>query len=80
MHWEPEQAPGMKAWIDFRDALQRYPANLMIWEGPPGRETASQLGQLGVRPVVFDTASNLPDSSDYFDVMYANIKRLNSGN
>ena len=49
MHWEPQQDPGIKAWIEFRETLRRYPANLMIWEGQPDQETASQLGQLGVR-------------------------------
>jgi zinc transport system substrate-binding protein len=76
MHWEPGEDPGMKAWIDFREILRRHPAKLMIWEGQPGQVTADQLEQSGVRPIVFDTASNLPRDSDYFDLMYSNIKRL----
>ncbi len=76
MHWEPEQDPGIKAWIEFRETLRRHPAELMIWEGQPSQETADQLEQLDVRPVVFDTVSNLPKSGGYFDAMSANIRRL----
>jgi len=78
MHWEPEEDPGIKAWIDFRETLRRYPAKLMIWEDQPVQATVGQLEQLVVRPIVFVTASNLPKSSDYFDAMYANVKRLSS--
>jgi zinc transport system substrate-binding protein len=78
MHWEPDEDPGIKAWIDFQEALRRHPAILMIWEEQPGQQTVSQLEQLGIRPIVFHTASNLPEESDYFDVMYANIERLGS--
>jgi zinc transport system substrate-binding protein len=78
MHWEPGQDPGIRAWIDFRDTLRRHPANLMIWEDEPDEATVKQLGQLGVLPVTFHTASNRTAGKDYFDVMEANVDRLNS--
>ncbi len=76
VHWEPGEDPGIKAWIDFREGLRRHPAKLMIWEGQPGDQTAGQLEQLGIVPIPFHTASNLPEGSDYFEVMKANVDRL----
>lgn len=76
LHWEPGEEPGTKAWIDFREILRSHPAKWMIWEDSPGEVTADQLEQLGVLPIPFHTASNRPDSGDYFDIMNANIDRM----
>ena len=76
VHWEPGEDPGIKAWIDFRETLRHHPAKLMIWEDQPGDEVAGQLEQLGIAPIPFHTASNIPEDSDYFDVMKANVDRL----
>ena len=78
VHWEPGEDPGIKAWIDFREILRRHPALRMIWEDEPGDKTASQLEQLGMQSVVFHTTANLADDRNYFDVMNANIERLQS--
>lgn len=78
MHWEPGEDPGIKAWIDFRETLRRHPALRMIWEDQPADKTASQLEQLGMQSIVFHTAANPADDSNYFDVMNANIERLQS--
>jgi hypothetical protein len=50
----------------------------MLWEDEATAVTTSQLEQLGVLPIPFQTASNLPQTGDYFDVMSANISRLHS--
>jgi len=76
VHWEPGEDPGIKAWIDFREILRRHPAQLMIWEDDPVDATATQLLQLGINVLTFHAASNLPATGDYFDVMTANIERL----
>jgi zinc transport system substrate-binding protein len=78
VHWEPGEDPGIKAWIDFQEILRRHPAKLMLWEDEATAVTTSQLEQLGVLPIPFQTASNLPLTGDYFDVMSANISRLHS--
>ena len=78
VHWEPGEDPGIKAWIDFREVLRSHAAELMIWEDEPGDVTAGQLEQFGIQPIPFHTASNLPEGSDYFDVMKANVDRLNA--
>jgi len=78
VHWEPGEDPGIKAWIDFRNVLRSHPAELMIWEDEPGDVTTDQLEQIGIQPIPFHTASNPPEGSDYFEVMDANVDRLNT--
>ena len=78
VHWEPGEDPGIKAWIDFQNVLRSHPAELMIWEDEPGDVTADQLEQFGIKAIPFHTASNLPEGSDYFEVMNANLDRLNT--
>jgi zinc transport system substrate-binding protein len=76
LHWEPEEEPGTRAWIDLQQKIHNHAARLMIWEDDPLEATSRQLGQMGLIPVSFHTAANLPDSGDYFEVMAANIERL----
>jgi zinc transport system substrate-binding protein len=76
VHWEPEEEPGTRAWLELGELLRRHPAKLMIWEDQPLASTADRLQRLELLPVVFHTASNFPDDGDYFDVMNANIERL----
>ena len=76
LHWEPEAEPGTNAWIDLQAILRGHPARLMIWEDDPVDATAKQLQQLGINVLTFHTASRLPATGDYFDVMTANIERL----
>ena len=78
VHWEPGEDPGIKAWIDFQKLLRSHPAELMIWEDEPRDVTADRLEQVGIKPIPFHTASNLPEGSDYFDVMKANVDRLST--
>jgi len=76
VHWEPGEDPGVRAWIDFRQTLQRHPAKLMIWEDEPGEQITAQLTQLEMLTVTFHTASNTPADGDYFDVMKVNLENL----
>jgi zinc transport system substrate-binding protein len=78
LHWEPEELPGTRAWIDLHEILGRHPATLMIWEDDPLVETREQLQRSGIHSVSFQTASNRPAAGDYFDVMKANLERLES--
>ena len=76
MHWEPNEDPGIKARIDFRDILRRHPARVMIWEDDPAEQISDQLEQLDILAIPFHTASNTPASGNYFDVMTANLENL----
>jgi len=70
LHWEPDAEPSASAWIEFQKILQQHPAAIMLWEEEPLSSTATRLSELGVRSIVFPTASNRPGQGDYFDVFY----------
>ena len=76
VHWEPEEAPGVKAWVDFQNLLIEHPAGLLIWEGEPLAETTEKLGESGLESLVFSPVSNRPVQGDYFDVMASNLAIL----
>ena len=76
VHWEPDEAPGTRAWLDFQNLLREHPAGLMVWEDEPLAETVGKLRESDVESVVFHTAANRPQQGDYFDVMEHNRQRL----
>jgi len=76
VQWEPEEVPTPAMWRDFRRLLGDHPARWMLWEGAPVEETAAELRQLGVEPVVFDQCGNAPDEGDYLSVMRENTASL----
>lgn len=76
LHWEPDQEPGDKAWIDFANTLRDHPAGIMVWEDIPLPTTGARLAELGVAVVPYLTASNRPEAGDYFDVMTSNLAHI----
>jgi len=76
LHWEPDAEPGISAWIELQKILQQHPAAIMLWEEVPLASTSARLADMGVRSIVFRTASNRPGHGDYFDVMGGNADRL----
>ena len=76
LHWEPDEAPGVQAWLDFQNMLRGHPARLLIWEGEPAAETTGKLREAGVESLVFEPAANRPEQGDYFDVMASNLAAL----
>jgi zinc transport system substrate-binding protein len=78
VHWEPGEAPGTRAWIEFQELQRTHAASWMIWEGEPDPATRQRLEQMQIRVVVFDTASNPPVGSDYFQIMQQNVSSLNT--
>jgi len=80
LHWEPDQEPGDKAWIDFANTLRDHPAEIMIWEDAPLPSTLARLEEMGLTVVPYVTAGNRPDSGDYFDVMASNLANIASVN
>jgi zinc transport system substrate-binding protein len=78
VHWEPDQAPGVKDWIDLQNLLREHPARLMIWEDQPLQEVKSRLMEMGVRSIVFHPAGNRPLQGNYLSVMEENIDEINS--
>jgi len=80
LHWEPDQEPGDKAWIDFANTLRDHPAEIMIWEDAPLPSTRARLEEMGLTVVPYLTAGNRPESGDYFDVMASNLANIASVN
>ncbi len=78
LHWEPDTEPGNRAWIELQKILREHPAEIMLWEAEPLSSTAARLAELGVQPIVFQTASNRSGQGDYFTVLSGNAKELQS--
>jgi zinc transport system substrate-binding protein len=76
VHWEPNELPSEPMWRALTTLLEDHPARWMIWEGPPDVATRERLLELGVRSIVFDPASNAPESGDFMTVMSRNAARL----
>ena len=76
VHWEPEIAPPAGEWEALKATLKEHPAKWMIWEGEPLPETARQLREAGVEPILFDPCSNVPEEGDYLTLMRANFANL----
>ncbi len=76
--WEPGEMPTSVMWRGFRELVQDHPAKVMLWEGEPGAEIASELASFGVRPVVFDQCGSAPEKGDYLSVMWRNVEKVES--
>lgn len=76
VHFEPDELSDAMAWSDLQELLGAHPAKWMVWEGEPLPETVARLEALGVKIVVFDPCSNIPEAGDYLSVMQANVRNL----
>ena len=76
VHWEPDEMPGNKQWIELKAILKNHPARWMIWEGEPEAETVDRLKALGVNSLVFDPCGNGPQKGDFLSVMQKNVENL----
>lgn len=76
LHWEPEEEPGTRDWIDLNEILGGHEASYMIWEDTPLEATVQRLQQSGIRSISFRTASNRPATGDYFSVMKSNLEQI----
>ncbi len=76
VHWESDEDPSTRAWIDFQNLLRVHASRLMIWEGQPLPEVRARLEEMGIRTVVFQVTGNRPETGDYFSIMQGNVQRL----
>ena len=72
LHWEPEEAPSQRLWLELGELLAAHPARWMIWEGDPAPETAAKLRELGVDSLVYAPCANRPENGDFLAVMRRN--------
>jgi zinc transport system substrate-binding protein len=78
VHWEPDEAPTDAQWAELQSILAKHPAQWMIWEGEPIKESTQRLKAIGVDSLVFDPCGNTPVQEDFLSVMRQNVENLNS--
>jgi zinc transport system substrate-binding protein len=76
VHWEPDEVPTDKQWMELRNILKDHPAQWMIWEGEPKRTIVDQLKSMGISSVVFDPCANVPEQGDFLSVIQRNVNNL----
>ena len=76
VHWEPDEAPTDAQWAELQTILAKHPAQWMIWEGDPMKESAQRLKATGVDSRVFDPCGNKPVQGDFLSVMRQNVENL----
>lgn len=78
VHWEPDEAPTDAQRAELQSILAKHPAQWMIWEGEPMKESTQRLKAIGVDSLVFDPCSNTPVQGDFLSVMRQNVENLKS--
>ena len=76
VHWEPDEIPNTKQWLDLQKMLEVHPAAWMIWEGEPAAESVKQLKSKGIDSLVFKPCANQPRDGDFLSTMQQNIENL----
>jgi zinc transport system substrate-binding protein len=76
VHWEPGEVPTIAQVRDFQQMLEKHPAQWMIWEGSPLKESVEKLHGIGIQSTEFDPCGNRPDTGDFLSVMQQNIANL----
>jgi len=76
VHWEPEEFPDDRQWIDLKNILKEHSSEWMLWEGTPDPAIVSALKSMGINSVVFDPCGNVPKQGDFLTVMQQNIRNL----
>jgi hypothetical protein len=62
--------------MEFKAISKDHPAKWMIWEGKPLNKAVKKLTSLGVKRIVFDSCSNVPEQDDFLEVMQKKIENL----
>jgi len=76
VHWEPDEVPDGRQWMELQEILREHAADWMLWEGAPDPETVSKLKSIGITSVVFDPCGNVPELGNFLSVMEQNIRNL----
>ena len=74
--WSPCVMPSPSQWKNLRNLLDEYPANWMIWEEEPIKESSEKLNMMGVKSLVFHPCCNTQGGVDFITVMYQNADRF----
>jgi zinc transport system substrate-binding protein len=76
VHWEPDEISTTEQMLELHNILKDHPAQWMIWEGKPIKESVERLKAIGIQSVVFDPCGNAPDQGDFMNVMRQNVENL----
>jgi zinc transport system substrate-binding protein len=76
VQWEPDEIPSFSQWQELHVMLVDHSAKWMIWEGEPLEATVLKLEEMGIRSLVFEPCSNVPEQGDFLSVMQRNTKNL----
>jgi zinc transport system substrate-binding protein len=76
VHWEPDEIPTNEQMIELISILKEHPAQWMIWEAEPMKESVERLKAIGLDSLVFDPCENIPDQGDFLSVMRHNVENL----
>ena len=76
VHWEPDELPTDRHWMELQEILIQHPAKWMVWEGEPIQTSVDKLRTHGVGSLTFDPCANVPDIGDFLTVMRQNIDNL----
>ena len=76
VHWEPDEIPSGPQWAELQTMLAKHPAQWMIWEAAPMKESAEKLKTIGLDSLVFDPCGNIPGQGDFLSVMRQNVENL----
>ena len=64
--------------MELNRILKEHPANWMIWEGEPIKESTQRLQAVGIDSLMFDPCGNTPGQGDFLSVMRQNVENLKS--
>jgi zinc transport system substrate-binding protein len=76
VHWEPDDLLTNEQMMELNSILKEHPANWMIWEGDPMKQSAERLKAISVDSLVFNPCGNTPDQGDFLSVMRQNVENL----
>ena len=76
VHWEPDEIPSFSQWQELQAMLDDHAAKWMIWEGEPLGATVEKLEEIGIKSLVFNPCSNVPNQGDFLSVMRQNIQNI----
>ena len=76
LHWEPNEMPDDKQWIDFSDIIDEHKVKIMLWEDMPSLEISTKLSEHNVKIAVFDICANRPDDGTFLGIMENNLDQI----
>lgn len=76
VHWEPDVEITKAMWHDLEHTMGNHKPGWMIWEGNPLESSVMSLEKIGIRSIVFNPCSNIPESGDFISVMKNNLEEL----